>query len=102
MKVPEVIFTIDSRRYRIAVDFNILLQIEAELGSLNTALERLKTGDWTLTELVQMLHIMISTVDDQLDFSVLGQKIVNAGAGHFIAPLTRFLTLPLSDHSSKT
>lgn len=102
MGAPEVIFTLENRHYSIPVDFNILLQIEAELGGLNTVVERLQTGCWTLTELVQMLHIILSTTDESLDFAVLGQTVVNTGARHFTAPLLRFLTLSLSGYSPKT
>lgn len=69
----------DNRLYRIDADMTLVLEIEDELGPLPLLQEKFRAGHWAVTDLVSLMHILLSRAGRSVDFCTLGTHMLQQG-----------------------
>lgn len=92
----EIALTIADKTYAIRPTFSLIAELEDQFNSLMDIGQKLESGDWRITDLVRLLHMMLESTDqDTPDLDTIAQAVLEQGATHFVAPVYEFLTLAL-------
>ena len=83
--------------FRLTPGIRLILDIEEELGSLAGLLEKLQGQSWKVSELVTLVHILLEHEGRELDYIVLGQRMLEEGLRGFLASAVEFLRLCLQE-----
>lgn len=84
--------TFEDRAYEIDSKFEIICEIEEELGAVSELVERFARDKWAISELVTIIHIILSSVGRNVDYVELGNKILKEGVSAYLKFIKRFLT----------
>lgn len=77
--------------YRIIPEFDAVLEIESEIGSVAALYARLTGGAWTVGEVVSCAHILLNRARCPCDYMQLGNEMIAAGFERYRATLARVL-----------
>lgn len=73
----------DNRLYKVEGDMMLVLEVEEELGPLPLLREKFMTGRWAVTDLVSLMHILLSRTGRSIDFCALGTHMLEQGLGRY-------------------
>lgn len=73
----------DNRLYKIGCDMTLVLEVEDELGPLPLLQEKFIAGQWAVTDLVSLTHILLSRAGRSVDFCTLGTHMLEQGLGKY-------------------
>lgn len=93
ISLKEVSLKIGETQYSIPVSFALVRDVELECGGLIMLLKQFQSSDWSVSQVVHILHIMLSSIDSEIDYEALGDQVVHAGASAFFDAIIRFLAL---------
>lgn len=85
----------EDRVYAVQPDFNILREIEEELGGLPALQGRFSGDGWKVSDLVTLTHIMLQAAGKTIDYVLLGNRMVREGLDLYLPPARSFLQLAL-------
>ena len=84
-----------NRVYIICPDFRFVHEIEDELGGIPALQERMSQKDWKISELVALIHMMLQTAGETVDYLLLGNLMLKEGLDRYLAAARSFLQLVL-------
>ncbi|MCK5519237.1 MAG: hypothetical protein KAI61_07470 [Alphaproteobacteria bacterium] len=79
--------------YIVSSDFDLMREIEHELGSVPALLDRFTQRSWKISELVTITHIMLQAAGETVDYISLGNRMLKEGLGHYLSSAQSFLRL---------
>jgi len=82
----------EGRAYKIEPNFEIVCEIEEELGAVSTLADKFVRDKWAVSELVTLVHIVLQYSGRTIDYVELGNKIVNDGVNAYLKFANQFLT----------
>ncbi len=86
----------NNRLYKIPADMAAIQEIEEELGALPRLQQKFSGGDWAVTELVSLIHILLSASGRMVDFRTLGTHIIEQGVESYRAIADKWLETTLT------
>lgn len=81
----------DGKAYYIEPKFEIVCEIEEELGASSELMSRFARDQWKVSELVTLVHIILQYAGRTVDYVDLGNSMIEAGLGSYINFANRFL-----------
>jgi len=81
----------DSKSYCIEPKFEIVCEIEEELGSTPELLIKFMRDQWKVSELVTLIHIILQCAGQTVDYMELGNIMVKDGLGSYLNFANKFL-----------
>lgn len=81
----------DSKAYYVEPKFEIIREIEEELGSTSDLLARFAKDQWKVSELVTVMHIVLNYAGKTIDYVELGNSMIREGLGNYLLFVNRFL-----------
>jgi hypothetical protein len=84
-----------NRIHNIYPDFNLVREIEGELDSLKALQARLAGQSWGVAELVTLIHMLLSSAGESVDYLQLGNLMLKEGLSRYHAAALSFLQLVL-------
>ena len=89
-------FSFDGRVYKLVPDFNLICEVEEELGGVPELLERFIKKKWQARELTVLMHILLYKAGRNIDFIELGNKLLKEGFEKSANSAKEFLQLTLN------
>ena len=83
----------ENRVYIVNPDFDLMREIENELGSAPALLDRFTQRSWTISELVTITHMMLQATGKTVDYLSLGNTMLKEGLGNYLLSAQSFLQL---------
>jgi len=83
--------TFEDRAYKVEPKFEMVCEIEDELGSLIELNNKFSRDSWSVCELVTIVHIVLQYCGRSVDYMELGNKILEDGIGTYLAFANKFL-----------
>lgn len=87
----DILIDILGCKYKIPLNYKTVSDIESEMGGLMKILDSFQKCQWTVSDVVHLLHIMISHTGETPDFEDLGNAVVEKGASYYMDPIMKFL-----------
>ena len=85
-----------NRVYQIEPKFELISEIEDELGSAPELLNRLLGDKWKVSELVTVVHILLHYAGRNIDYIDLGNQIIAEGIDKYLLSVKEFLRFVVS------
>ena len=101
-KTRHIRLEIGKTQFLIRPKMALICQIEDEICGLPQLLQKLRGGDWTLCDLVTLLHIMLAEEGVSYDYYDLGNHILAAGSAVYHEKVTDFVALCLGQDAAAT
>ena len=95
--MTENIFSIrfNGKLHAIPVDFGLVQEIERELGGLVSVCVRFSGENWSVTELVTLMQMLLQAAGETVDYFYLGETIMKEGIARYLSSARAFLKLIL-------
>ena len=77
--------------YNVKPKFEIICEIEEELGAVSDLLLRFMHDDWKVSELVTIIHIALQYTGKTVDYVELGNKMITDGLSDYLNFVSSFL-----------
>ena len=81
--------------YIVDPNFDLVREIESELGSVAALQEKFSNMSWEISELVTLTHMMLQAAGETVDYLFLGNSMLKEGLRHYLATAQSFLRLAL-------
>lgn len=81
--------------YLVQPDFELIREIEGELGSAILLLESFSQKSWKVSDLVTMVHMMLQAAGETVDYFLLGNQMLKEGVSRYLSAVLSFLQLVL-------
>ncbi len=85
----------DGRIFHVAPDFSLVRQIERELGGIAALQESFARQDWFIADLVTLVHMMLQSAGETLDYVLLGNRMLREGLVQYHNAAQVFLNMVL-------
>lgn len=82
--------------YKVTPDFALVCDIEDELGGIAGLAARFSKGEWKVSELVTLVHMLLQAAGRTDDYRELGNAILSEGVDGHVASVSRFFGLILA------
>lgn len=89
----DVTLPYDDRVFRITPTMRLLAEIEDEIGALPVLAARFSTGTWRLADLVAVVQMMLQAAGRNVDYFILGDRILQDGVSAYLASARRLLAV---------
>ncbi|TVQ82089.1 MAG: hypothetical protein EA357_10570 [Micavibrio sp.] len=96
-----ICFDIGETQFPIRPKMALICQIEDEICGLPQLLQKLRGGEWTLCDLVTLVHIILAEEGASYDYYELGDHILAAGSSVYHEKVTAFIALCLGESFRK-
>lgn len=83
--------TFEDRAYNIEPNFEVVCEIEEELGSTFELLGKFSRDEWYVSELVTLIHILIQSAGRTVDYVELGNSMMKDDLGNYVSFANKFL-----------
>jgi len=83
----------NNRIYKIEPDFKTICEIEDELGSLENLLKKILEHSLKISELVIIVHILLQSKGEVVDYLILGNAMLNDGLENYLSVIKEFLNI---------
>jgi len=70
---------LDQKVYQIRLTMDLMCEIEKEMGCFSSLISQFKNEQWSLSEVVTLIHIMLASGGHEIDYMDLGNKILGRG-----------------------
>jgi len=77
--------------YNIEPKFEVVCEIEEELGSAPELLARITSDEWSVSELVTFVHIILQYAGRSIDYMELGNSMIKEGLASYVNFANKFL-----------
>lgn len=90
----EVEFTLDGETYNVRPSFKVISEIESAVGGVMSFLGRLRTGNWTVSEVVSIMQAVLRSQSGAPKTQDIPELVFDAEDGPvgFIGPIAELLS----------
>lgn len=81
--------------YKVTPDFALICDIEDELGGIAGLAARFSKGEWKISELVTLIHMLLQAAGRTDDYKELGDAILSEGVESHVVSVSRFFSVIL-------
>jgi|GEM_PF-6981432 len=81
----------DSKSYYVEPKFEVICEIEEELGATPELLVKFTRDQWKVSELVTLMHIILSYAGKTVDYVELGNSMMTEGLAVYLNFANKFL-----------
>ena len=81
--------------YAVNPVFELVREIEHELGGIAELEERFADMSWEVSDLVTLIHMMLQAAGETVDYLSLGNAMLKEGLGRYLSSAQSFLRLVL-------
>ncbi len=74
-----IVFNFEDKVYKVNPSFDLICEIEDELGGASELLEEFSTKKWSVSDLTVLTHILLQAADKTVDFVELGDAMIKEG-----------------------
>ncbi len=92
----QVAFNFENRVYKVNPSFDLVCEVEDELGSLSELLEEFSNDKWSVSDLTVLIHILLQAADKTVDFVELGDAMIKDDLNKYLNTAKDFLKLVLN------
>ncbi len=92
----QIVFNFENKVYKVNPGFDLVSEVEDELGSLSELLEEFSNNKWSVSDLTVLIHILLQAADRTVDFVELGDCMIKDGLDKYLNTAKDFLKLVLN------
>ena len=91
MSAQHTVLSFGNRVYRIFPDMGLVCDIEDELGGVAGLAEKFSGQQWKVSELASLIHMMLQSAGQSVDYRLLGNRMMTEGLAPYAAAAQNFL-----------
>lgn len=90
----------DNRIFLVEPDMRLICEIEDELGSIAALAEKFSRQEWKVTELVSLIHMLLAQAGQEIDYRILGNRMMKEGLAGYVSIALSFLQRVIDTENS--